>query len=118
MATTASPNTPVASTRVMASATLTPHSVTSLPASPPMPQPEFVSPPPNVQEYWDIDTDDVEPSWKDEGEDLVDSADLVVEYHSMDLVVDNMDVDTAMDYQSSKQWPLQRAPTLRWRAHV
>ena len=58
------PDTPVAGTPVMLPAAPTPP-VTPAPATTWLPQPEFVLPPPNMEEYLDADNDDdVEPRYR------------------------------------------------------
>ena len=54
----ASPGTPVAGTQVMSPAAPTPPPVTLASATTWLPQLEFVSPPPNVEEYLDAGNDD------------------------------------------------------------
>ena len=58
------PATPAAGTPATSPATSTPAAATPAPPASPLPQPEFISPPPNAEEYWDADNDDVEPRYR------------------------------------------------------
>jgi hypothetical protein len=58
-------------------------------------------------------------SWKDKGEDLEVAADLVVEYHTMELATERFDVDTSTGSLEDPATPRTPASmALHWLAHL